>query len=149
MMLDNETSENAAHWNITDGTTVYATDGEKLGTVRNYNPRAGHIDVRKGWLFTKDFFVPMSDIDTATEDNITLKLTKDELNDDRFNAPPTATPEPVSLTDVSEADIDAVRKQPFEESSTDDAQPAAAGDAKTDTPELADELREDQRFRVR
>jgi uncharacterized protein YrrD len=104
-MLDNETSDNAAHWNITDGTTVYATDGEKLGTVRNYSPQAGYIDVRKGWLFTKDFFIPMSDIDTATEDNITLKLTKDALEDDRFNSPPPATSEPVGVTDPSVADI--------------------------------------------
>jgi hypothetical protein len=71
--------------------TVYATDGSKLGTVRNYDPQAGYLDVHKGVLFTKDFYVPMSDVDTVAEDGITLRLTKDDLQGDRYATPPVAT----------------------------------------------------------
>jgi hypothetical protein len=149
MTFNSETLDVAAQWNITNGMTVYATDGEKLGTVRNYDPQAGYVDVRMGWLFTKDFFVPMTDIDTVTEDNITLRLTKEALNDDRFNSPHVASSEPVGVTDSSISDIDAARKQPFEESSTIDAESAPLGDTESSTGELADGLREDQRFRVR
>jgi hypothetical protein len=79
-----------ANWQITDGMTVYATDGSKLGTVRNYNPQAGYLDVHKGWLFAKDFYVPVSAIDAVTEDGLTLGLTKDDLGDTRYSAPPVA-----------------------------------------------------------
>jgi hypothetical protein len=79
-----------ANWQITDGMTVYATDGSKLGTVRNYNPRADYLDVHKGWLFAKDFYVPTSTIDAVTEDGLTLRLTKDDLDDVRYSSPPTA-----------------------------------------------------------
>jgi hypothetical protein len=149
MTFNSETLDVAAQWNITNGMTVYATDGEKLGTVRNYDPQAGYVDVRMGWLFTKDFFVPMSDIDTVTEDNITLRLTKEALNGDRFNTPPVAGSEPMGVTGSSMPDIDAAGNQPFEDRSTVDAESAALGDTETSTGELADGLREDQRFRVR
>jgi len=77
----------AANWQIVDGMTVYATDGTKLGTLRNYNPQAGYLDIQKGWLFTKDFYVPTSMIDTVAEDGITLRLTKDDLSDPRYSSP--------------------------------------------------------------
>jgi hypothetical protein len=91
----------------------------------------------------------MTDIDTVTEDNITLKLTKEALNDDRFNSPQVAGSEPVGVTASTIPDIDAARKQPFEESSTVDEESAAVDDTETSTPEMADRLREDQRFRFR
>jgi uncharacterized protein YrrD len=80
-----------ANWQIVNGMTAYATDGSKLGTVRNYNPQMGYLDVQKGWLFHKDFFVPTSMIDTVAEDGITLRLTKDDLDDPRYTSPPVNT----------------------------------------------------------
>ncbi|MGH2391387.1 MAG: PRC-barrel domain-containing protein, partial [Chloroflexota bacterium] len=79
-----------ANWQISEGMTVYATDGTKLGTVRNYNPQAGYLDVRKGWLFTKDFYVPTSAVDAVAEDGLTLTLAKDDLDDARYGSPPVA-----------------------------------------------------------
>lgn len=35
-------------WQIVDGMNVYSADGEKLGTVRNFDPSVGYLDVRKG-----------------------------------------------------------------------------------------------------
>jgi len=87
MMSQESTYMSTANWQIVDGMTVYATDGTKLGTLRNYNPQAGYLDIQKGWLFTKDFYVPAEKVDTVAEDGITLKLTKDDLNDPRYSSP--------------------------------------------------------------
>jgi hypothetical protein len=87
MMSQESTYMSTANWQIVDGMTVYATDGTKLGTLRNYNPQAGFLDIQKGWLFTKDFYVPAGMVDTVAEDGITLKLTKDDLNDPRYSSP--------------------------------------------------------------
>ena len=87
-MFQNQTTPNTANWQITNDMTVYATDGTKLGTVRNYKPGDDYLDVRKGWLFTKDFYVPLDAVNAVTVDGITLRLTKDALEDDRYAAPP-------------------------------------------------------------
>jgi hypothetical protein len=151
-VMQNQGYLNTANWQIADAMRVYATDGDKLGTVRNYNPQAGYLDVRKGWLFVKDFYVLIDDVDTVAEDGITLKLTRNELDDDRYSVPPTSTapaPEPVVLADGSVVGTGAARKQPVEGAGTDDSYRPTAGDTGTDTPELAGDLREERRFRAR
>jgi hypothetical protein len=90
-MFQNQGYMHTANWQIADGMTVYATDGTKLGTVRNYDPQAGYIDVHKGVLFTKDFYVPMDGVDAVAEDGVTLRLTKEDLDDDRYSTPSSAT----------------------------------------------------------
>lgn len=117
VMMDQRSFDTTASWQVTDGMTVYASDGQKLGTVRNYAPSTGYIDARKGWLFTKDFYVPLSDIDTVTEAGVTLKLTMDALSDERYNVPPVSTSaiqDPVTLADGSVLEP-AARKQPYED----------------------------------
>jgi hypothetical protein len=79
---------NQTNWRIAAGMTVYAMDGDKVGTVRNYGPLAGYLDIQQGWLFTKDFYVGLAEIYKVDQDGITLRLTKDELDDDRFASPP-------------------------------------------------------------
>jgi len=119
-MLNNQNFDPTSTWRITDGMTVFAADGHKVGTVQNYAPNVGYIDARKGWLFTKDFYVPLSAIDTVSEDAVTLNLTLDALADDRYNRPP-ITPavdgEPAVPADLSTLDPLA-RKQPYEEEET-------------------------------
>lgn len=78
---------NGANWQITDGMTVYGSDGTKLGTVRNFNPADGYLDVRKGWLFPKDFYVPINAVETVSDDGITLRLSQDALTDERYASP--------------------------------------------------------------
>jgi hypothetical protein len=87
-MSTNQMSPNTAKRQIADRMTVYAMDGEKLGTVRNYDPEAGYLDIQKGRLFPKDFFVGLAAITSIDEEGITLRLTKEDLKDDRFAAPP-------------------------------------------------------------
>jgi hypothetical protein len=87
-MTPNQQTTSRTSMRITDGMTVYGADREKLGTVRNYDPEAGYLDIQKGWLFTKDFYVGLSAIDSVDEHGINLHLTKEVLNDDRFATPP-------------------------------------------------------------
>jgi hypothetical protein len=86
-MYQNQTITNPANWQLADGMTVFATDGTKVGTLRNYDPDDGYLDVRKGWLFTRDFYVPFSAVESVAEDGVVLCLTKDALEDDRYAAP--------------------------------------------------------------
>jgi hypothetical protein len=66
---------------ISPGTDVYDANGEKVGTVRQYNPQASYMVLEKGTLFKKD---------RTTTDGIRLSLFKDDLKADRFTAPPTS-----------------------------------------------------------
>jgi hypothetical protein len=79
---------NTANWQITNGMTVFATTGEKVGTVHNFDLQAGYLDVHKGWLFTKDFYVPFTAVDTVTEEGVVLRLTKDEIEQPQYAQPP-------------------------------------------------------------
>jgi len=87
-MYQNQGSSNPANIQIVDGMTVYAMDGTKLGKVHNYDPQAGYLEVRKGWLFTKDFFVPMSAVSGTDDEGITLRFSEAELSDSMYDAPP-------------------------------------------------------------
>jgi hypothetical protein len=66
-MIGNE----AANLQIVDGMTVYGADGDKLGMVRNYDPESGYVDIQKGWLFHKDFYVGLAAIVSVDEHGIT------------------------------------------------------------------------------
>ncbi len=87
-MVPNQATTSPAYIPITAGMTVYGADGEKLGTVRNYDPESGYLDIQKGWFFTKDFYVGLAAIDSIDDHGISLHLTKDALKDDHFAAPP-------------------------------------------------------------
>jgi hypothetical protein len=82
--------DSTASWQITDGMTVHGMDGEKLGTVRNYDPQVDYLDVQKGWLFHKDFYVPTTAVTAMDRDGVSLSLTKQDLADDRYATPPIA-----------------------------------------------------------
>jgi uncharacterized protein (TIGR02271 family) len=61
---------------ITPGTTVYGSDGEKVGTVATYGD--SYVVVEKGFFFPKDYYIPMSAITQTTADGVYLSVTKDE-----------------------------------------------------------------------
>jgi len=89
-MVSKEPISDTADWPIMEGMTVYGIDGEKLGNVRNYDPQADYLDVQKGWLFHKDFYVPVSAVNAVMGDGLTLRLTHQDLDDDRYTSPPGA-----------------------------------------------------------
>ncbi|MFN2170910.1 MAG: PRC-barrel domain-containing protein [Candidatus Promineifilaceae bacterium] len=61
-----------------DGTSVYTSDGERVGSIERVviEPRSKevtHLIVEKGFLFKEDKVVPMSLVGPATEDRVTLR----------------------------------------------------------------------------
>ncbi len=73
---------------IVEGMTVYDAAGEKVGTVREYNMQAGYVDVEKGWLFHKDFYLPLNAVTRSDQDGVYLNVYKDDLSGDMYNQPP-------------------------------------------------------------
>jgi hypothetical protein len=72
-----------------EGATVYDTTGEKVGTLRAYNPQGGYLLVERGWLFPKDLYVPLAAVQgTNDTGDVHLGLRKDDLQDDRYALPP-------------------------------------------------------------
>jgi uncharacterized protein (TIGR02271 family) len=76
-----------------EGATVYDTTGAKVGTLRAYNPQGGYLLVEKGWLFSKDFYIPLAAVQgTDATGDVHLGLRKDDLQDDRYAIPPLGGP---------------------------------------------------------
>lgn len=74
---------------IAEGATVYDAAGEKLGKVRAYDAQGGYLDVEKGWLFPKDFYIPLSAVQgTDADGDLQLTLHKDDLQGDQYAYPP-------------------------------------------------------------
>ena len=73
---------------ITSGATVYDQSGEKLGKVVEISQEGQYLVVEKGWLFTKDFYIPAGAISQVTEDGIQLNLTKDALDNEQYDSAP-------------------------------------------------------------
>jgi len=73
---------------IAEGMTVYDAAGEKVGTVREYNTQSGYVDVEKGWLFHKDFYIPLNTVTRSDQDGVYLNVYKDDLSGDMYSQPP-------------------------------------------------------------
>lgn len=87
-MLPNQATRSMGEAKLANGMTVYGMDGDKLGTLRNYDPQAGYLDVQKGWLFHKDFYIPLTAVQEVDEAGVTLRLTKANLDDVQYASPP-------------------------------------------------------------
>jgi hypothetical protein len=87
-MPEQPTAPNSANWQIFNEQTVFSADGDKIGTVREYSQMADYLDVQRGWQFTKDFYVSVSDIRAVDDTGITLRLSKDALLHGRYTTPP-------------------------------------------------------------
>ena len=108
--------------------------------------------MRKGWLFTKDFYVPIGAIDTVAEDGITLKLSRDVLDNESYSQPPTASKaalDPVVLADGSIIAAGVDSSAPTAKNQEKDVDWKQSDSMPLSSPEISDELREDQRFRAR
>ena len=70
---------------IASGMTVYDSAGDKVGTIHNYDDQNGYLDVRKGWLFPKDIYVPVGMVDQVTPDGIFLRTTSDQLQNGDYD----------------------------------------------------------------
>jgi hypothetical protein len=104
-----------ARWQITEGMTVFSADGHKLGTVRTYAPTAGYLDVKKGFLFTKDFYVPAAAVVSVDGDGIYLNLTRDEVESGRYDVPLQPTEVIHGETFVAKIDVPAEKAPVMDE----------------------------------
>ena len=73
--------------NIATGAEVFGADGEKVGTVAEVYP--GYIVVEKGFFFPTDYYIPMSAIARAGNDQVYLNLAKDAALNSGWDAQPT------------------------------------------------------------
>ncbi len=67
------------------GTYVYTTDGKDVGSIDRVilDPRSNEISgivVKQGWLFSEDKVISIDLIASASEDRVTLRQTKHDLN---------------------------------------------------------------------
>lgn len=68
------------------GTTVYGSDGEKVGDVAEI--QSEYIVIEKGFIFTKDLFIPMTTIASQDADGVRLSMTKNEVENHDWSTPP-------------------------------------------------------------
>jgi hypothetical protein len=86
---------------IARGATVLDFTGEKIGTVKDVEESRGYIQIEKGWLFHKDFYIPASAINRVDDvGSVVLNLNKRDL-DDSYDSPPIPDK---TLTDADLAD---------------------------------------------
>ena len=72
---------------INVGDEVYGSDGDKVGTVAEVQP--SYIVVEKGFFFPTDYYIPMSAVSSADNDQVTLNLAKDAALNSGWDAQPT------------------------------------------------------------
>jgi uncharacterized protein (TIGR02271 family) len=73
--------------NIITGAEVFGADGDKVGTVAAVYP--GYIVVEKGFFFPTDYYIPMSAVASADNDQVYLNLAKDAALQSGWDAQPT------------------------------------------------------------
>ena len=84
---------------IRTGTSVYGSDGEKIGDVAGVADR--YFVIEKGFLFTTDIYVPLSAVASADDDGITLSMTKDEVENNDWSSEPTDDDGDTAFADTS------------------------------------------------
>jgi len=92
---------------VARGATVYDASGEKIGTITDIDRAGSYIEVEKGWLFHKDFYVPLSDVSRVDElGGVFLTINKHDLGA-AYDEPPipdkTRTPFSTSAADTISA----------------------------------------------
>jgi hypothetical protein len=77
---------------LSKGMHVYDSAGEKIGSLRDFDTAGGYMDVQKGFLFHKDFYVPVSAVEQTTSEGVFLSLSKHDLADPIYDLPPAGGP---------------------------------------------------------
>jgi hypothetical protein len=104
-----ETSTGAGRATYPAGASVYAADGEKLGTVSDRQEKDDFLLVHKGRLFGHDLYIPRAAIDRSDVTGVHLRVRKDELKG--MNQTP--LPEPTApITESADAPAAGATDQP-------------------------------------
>ena len=64
--------------NVRAGWDVYGSDGEKIGDVGDVG--SNHLMVTKGFLFTKDLYIPTSAITSIDQDRVYINVAKGQID---------------------------------------------------------------------
>ena len=68
------------------GTTVYGSDGEKIGDVAEI--QSDYMVIEKGFILKKDLYIPMTNIAAQDTDGVRLSMTKAEVEAADWSTPP-------------------------------------------------------------
>ena len=71
---------------LREGMNVVGADSEKLGEVEDV--RGNYIVVKKGFLFTSEYFVPSNAVNNVDDESLYLNVTKDEATNMGWDAEP-------------------------------------------------------------
>ncbi len=125
-----QTADSGTNLHIVEGMTVFDAAGEKVGKLDTYDREGGFLDVRKGWLFPKDFYVPVRDVARTDADGIYLGLYKEDLERAEYAPTPAqadATGDTTGTTSSANPDA-AIGTQPPGMTSATDAGPSRIDD---------------------
>lgn len=73
---------------IENGWDVFDANNDKVGDVHAVN--ADYLTVSKGFFFPTERYIPVRDIQGIRHDRVFLRVTKDELQQEGWDQPPTA-----------------------------------------------------------
>ena len=68
------------------GTTVYTSDGDRIGDVAEV--QQSYFVIEKGFIFKEDLYIPMSALASREADGVRLSLTKDEIETQDWSSVP-------------------------------------------------------------
>lgn len=88
--MNNDTSM-MSQQQFAEGSTVYDVSGDKVGTLRSYDPQGDFLVVEKGLLFPHELYIPTSSVASGDANGIQLNLSKGELKDERYKTQPAMT----------------------------------------------------------
>jgi len=71
---------------ISEGTDVYGSDGDKVGSVVAVQPN--YIVVEKGFFFPTDYYIPTSAVSSYDDGKVYLNVTKDQALNQGWDAEP-------------------------------------------------------------
>lgn len=77
-----------AHPEIATGIPVFDATGNKVGEVASPNTTGNCFVVEKGFILTRQLFIPLSAIRYQDIHGIYLSVSKDELKGDQWKEPP-------------------------------------------------------------
>jgi len=71
---------------VAEGTPVYDVNGERVGHVSKQIMEGDNIILHKGLIFPKDLYIPLSIVRRSDSNGVSLSITKDELQHERYTA---------------------------------------------------------------
>jgi len=74
-------------YQISEGTDVYGSDGDKVGSVVAVQPN--YVVVEKGFFFPTDYYIPTTAISSYDDGKVYLNVTKDQALNEGWDVEPT------------------------------------------------------------